>query len=176
MTLNPDPLKEFLHSRLRGKMAKQSAGILVYRFRDQALQVLLVHPGSPLWAKKDTAAWSIPKGEFTDEEDPLQAARREVHEETGLWIRENPMDLGVLTQPGGKKVHAFAVEGDFNPQNLVSNTFQMSWPPGFSQVKSFPEVDRAAWFPVQTAREKMHKGQVGFLDRLCAQLGVPGPE
>jgi predicted NUDIX family NTP pyrophosphohydrolase len=106
----------------------------------------------------------------------LQAARREVYEETGLLIRETPMDLGVLTQSGGKKVHAFAVEGDFDPQNLSSNTFQMHWPPGSRQVKSFPEVDRAAWFPIQTARIKIHKGQVEFLDRLCAQLGVPGPE
>ena len=157
-------------------MAKQSAGILVYRFRDQALEVLLVHPGGPFWAKKDTAAWSIPKGEFTDEDDPLQAARREVYEETGLWIRETPLDLGVLAQPGGKRVHAFAVEGDFDPQNLVSNTFQLSWPPGSNQVKSFPEVDRAEWFSIQTAREKIHKGQAEFVDRLCARLGVPVSE
>ena len=158
-------------------MAKHSAGILVYRFRGQALEVLLVHPGGPFWAKKDTAAWSIPKGEFAQgQEDPLQAARREVHEETGLWIMDTPIDLGVLTQPGGKTVHAFALEGDFDPQNLVSNTFQMSWPPGSNQVKSFPEVDRAEWFSIQTAREKIHKGQVGFLDRLWARLGGPGLE
>jgi predicted NUDIX family NTP pyrophosphohydrolase len=157
-------------------MAKQSAGILVYRFRDQLLEVLLIHPGGPLWAKKDTAAWSIPKGEIAQGEDPLQAARREVHEETGLWIRKTPMDLGVLTQPGGKKVHAFAVQGDFDPRNLVSNTFQMPWPPGSNQAKSFPEVDRAQWFSIQTAREKIHKGQAGFLDRLCDQLGISQPK
>ncbi|MFP4429125.1 MAG: NUDIX domain-containing protein [Desulfovermiculus sp.] len=157
-------------------MARQSVGILVYRFKNHDLQVLLVHPGGPFWARKDTAAWSIPKGELGEDEEPLQAARREVYEETGLLIRETPMDLGVLTQSGGKKVHAFAVEGDFDPQNLASNTFQMHWPPGSSQIKSFPEVDRAAWFPIQTARIKIHKGQVEFLDRLCAQLGVPCPE
>lgn len=157
-------------------MAKQSAGILVYRFRNEVLEVLLVHPGGPLWANKDTASWSIPKGEFADGEEPFQAARREVHEETGFWIREASMDLGVLIQPGGKKVHAFAAEGEFDPRNLVSNTFLMRWPPGSKQAKSFPEVDRAEWFPVQTARVKIHKGQEEFLDRLCAKLGISPQE
>ncbi len=153
-------------------MGAQSAGILVYRFQSGTLQVLLVHPGGPFWAKKDKRAWSIPKGEHSAQEDPFQAARRELQEETGFEAQGQAMDLGVLRQPGGKRVHIWAVEDDFDPHKIRSNTFEMEWPPKSNQVQRFPEVDRAAWFTVPEAKEKLHKGQVGFIDRLCLQLGV----
>jgi len=153
-------------------MGVQSAGILVYRFQSGTLQVLLVHPGGPFWAKKDKGAWSIPKGEHSGQEDAFQAARRELKEETGFEAQGQAMDLGVLRQPGGKRVHIWAVEGDFDPHEIRSNTFEMEWPPKSNQVQRFPEVDRAAWFTVPEAKEKLHKGQVGFIDRLCLQLGV----
>ena len=134
--------------------------------------MFLVHPGGPFWSKKDRAAWSIPKGEIEDHEEPLQAARREFEEETGLRVDDGFLDLGQLRQPGGKIVHAFAKQGECDPERVTSNTFELEWPPGSGTYQSFPEVDRAAWFPVQEAREKLHKGQVGFIDRLIERLGV----
>lgn len=154
-------------------MPKLSAGLLLYR-RDVAhgaLEVLLVHPGGPFWAKKDEHAWSIPKGEYEPEEDALAAARREFAEELGV---EAPLGatvlLGELRQSGGKRVTAWAVEGDLDASAAVSNSFEMEWPPRSGRQQSFPEVDRAEWFDLDEARTKLHKGQVPFVDLLLAAL------
>ncbi len=152
-------------------MAKHSAGILVYCFREGHLEVLLVHPGGPFWAKKDTGAWSIPKGEFDYEgEDPLIAAKREFEEETGHTVDGDFICLGHLKQSGGKVVHAWAVEADFDASGIQSNTFSMEWPPRSGKKQEFPEVDRAGWFDIETSRAKMVKGQAAFVDRLLEKL------
>lgn len=149
-------------------MAKQSAGIVLFRRRDGQLQVFLVHPGGPFWAKKDTGAWSIPKGEFEDEE-PLIAAVREFREETGFELTTGDVRaLGSARQSGGKVVHAFAVEGDLDPAALSSNTFTMEWPPRSGREQEFPEVDRGGWFTLNEARTKLHKGQIALIERLEA--------
>lgn len=149
-------------------MAKQSAGIVLFRRRDGQLQVFLVHPGGPFWAKKDTGAWSIPKGEFQDEE-PLIAAVREFREETGFELTAGDVRaLGSARQSGGKVVHAFAVEGDLDPAALSSNTFTMEWPPRSGREQEFPEVDRGGWFTLNEARTKLHKGQIALIERLEA--------
>lgn len=147
-------------------MPRTSAGVLLYRRRGGTIEVFLVHPGGPFWAKKDQAAWSIPKGEFDPGEDPLEAARRELEEETGLVVEGDFWPLGPVRQPGGKVVHAFAIEADADPDAIRSNSFWVQWPPGSGQWRSFPEVDRAAWFDLETARQKIHKGQVPLLDEL----------
>lgn len=149
-------------------MAKQSAGIVLFRRRDGQLQVFLVHPGGPFWARKDTGAWSIPKGEFQDEE-PLIAAVREFREETGFELTTGDVRaLGSARQSGGKVVHAFAVEGDLDPAALSSNTFTMEWPPRSGREEEFPEVDRGGWFTLNEARTKLHKGQIALIERLEA--------
>ena len=150
-------------------MAKTSAGLLLFRETSGDLEVLLVHPGGPFWSRKDEGAWSIPKGEFEEGEDPLAAARREFAEETGASADGEAIPLGSLKQPGGKTVHAWAVRGDFDPDLLRSNTFLLEWPPKSGRMREFPEVDRAGWFPLETARRKILKGQAGFLDRLEAR-------
>jgi predicted NUDIX family NTP pyrophosphohydrolase len=147
-------------------MARTSAGVLLYRRRDGVPEVFLVHPGGPFWAKKDEGAWSIPKGEFDPSEDALTAAKREFEEETGLVVEGEFRALKPIRQAGGKLVHAFALEGDLDPKAIHSNTFEMEWPPRSGRRQAFPEVDRAAWFPLDVAREKIHKGQVGLLDAL----------
>lgn len=154
--------------------AKASAGILLYRFRDGGLQVLLVHPGGPFWARKDDGAWSIPKGELDAEEDPLAAARREFQEETGHAVAGRFLALEPLRQGSGKRVHAWAVEGDLDAAAIRSNTFSLEWPPRSGQHRQFPEVDRAAWFPIAAAAQKLLPGQRGFLAQLCARLGGAG--
>lgn len=151
-------------------MPKHSAGILVYRRPAGRLQVLLVHPGGPFWRNKDNAAWSIPKGEFAVDEDPLTAARREVHEETGLDIDGDFAALAPRRQPNGKIIHVWVIEGDCDPAAVRSNAFAMEWPPRSGQIQEFPEVDRAAWFDLATAREKVQRGQIGFLDELEERL------
>jgi predicted NUDIX family NTP pyrophosphohydrolase len=153
-------------------MQAKSAGLLPYRFsRDRVLEVLIVHPGGPFWASKDDGAWSITKGEYDFGEDPEAAANREFAEELG---HEAPagdrVDLGELRQPSGKMVRAWAVEGQIDADSIVSNEFEMEWPPRSGRKASWPEVDRAAWVPVATARQKLLKGQVAFLDRLVEQL------
>lgn len=153
-------------------MARQSAGILVYRRVDGGCEVLLVHPGGPFWAKKDLGTWSIPKGEFGADEDPFAAGRREFFEETGLSVEGDFVSLGQARQAGGKVVYAWAVEGDVDAAAVRSNTFRMEWPPGSGRQQEFPEIDRAAWFTPEAAREKIHKGQAVFIDRLVAQLGI----
>jgi predicted NUDIX family NTP pyrophosphohydrolase len=147
-------------------MPKRSAGILMYRRGAQGLEVLLVHPGGPFWARKDLGAWSIPKGEYSEGEDPLKVAMREFEEETGTALRGELQPLGELTQPGRKIVTAFAVEGDFDPATLKSNTFELEWPPKSGRKAFFPEVDRAEWFSLGTARAKILSGQREFIARL----------
>jgi predicted NUDIX family NTP pyrophosphohydrolase len=149
---------------------KQSAGILLYRFRDSEVGIFLVHPGGPFWAKKDAGAWSIPKGEFADDENPLATAKREFAEETGCVIDGDFIELTPVKQPGGKRVYAWAVEGDCQAESIKSNLFTMEWPPRSGKRKEFPEVDRAAWFDLKTAKEKILKGQVALLEDLQRKL------
>ena len=149
---------------------KQSAGLLMYRKRRESVQVLLVHPGGPFWANKDLGSWSMPKGEFSQDEDALKAARREFEEETGFLPTGQFVRLGAIRQPSGKLIHAWAFEGDLDARNIKSNTFSIEWPPQSGRQQEFPEVDRAEWFTVETAREKIIKGQVEFLDELLRIL------
>ena len=148
-----------------------SAGILMYRLREGRLEVLLAHPGGPWWRKKDAAAWTIPKGGVMPDETPLAAARREFAEELGFEPPEPVIALEPLKQPSRKLVHAWAVEGDWDPAKLKSNDFDLEWPPRSGRMQSFPEVDRAAWFSLDEARTKLLRGQVAFLDQLAAKLG-----
>ena len=153
-------------------MARRSAGILLYRRRGDGVEVLLVHPGGPLWASRDAGAWSIPKGEYTEGEDPLAAALREFEEETGQRPPEAKMvALGEVRQRGGKVVSAWATPGDLDPAAVTSNTFSMEWPPRSGRRREFPEVDRAGWFDPATAREKLLAAQAGLVDRLLTALG-----
>ena len=148
-------------------MSSRSAGLLVYRQRADQLEVLLVHPGGPFWVKRDEGAWSIPKGEFADGEDPLVAARREFQEELGVPAPIGPVrSIGSIRQAGGKIVDAWAVEGDLDVKNIKSNTFELEWPPRSGLMHTFPEVDRAGWFDQQTARRKINASQATLLDRL----------
>lgn len=151
-------------------MKSPSAGILLYRRTHNGINVLLVHFGGPLWAKKDAAAWSIPKGEFTEDEDPLTAAKREFTEETGFILNGEFQKLEPVKQANGKIVHAWAHESDADATHITSNTFTMEWPPKSGRQAEFPEVDRAEWFTMNIAREKLTKGQVGLLDQLTALL------
>jgi predicted NUDIX family NTP pyrophosphohydrolase len=145
---------------------KKSAGLLIYRRHQGALEVLLVHPGGPFWAKKDEGSWSIPKGEYTPEEDPLEVAKREFQEETGSQALGEFMPLTPRKQPSGKIITAWAFEGDCDASAVKSNTFLMEWPPHSGRQQEFPEVDRAGWFSIPVAKEKIVKGQAGFLDEL----------
>jgi predicted NUDIX family NTP pyrophosphohydrolase len=151
-------------------MAVTSSGLLLYRRAAGGLEVLLVHPGGPFWARKDAGAWSIPKGEVAAGEDLLDAAIREVREELGSTMGGRFIALAPQRQRGGKIVHAWAVEGSFDPAALVSNTFELEWPPRSGRRQAFPEVDRAAWFDLDEARVKILAGQAGFLDELVAHL------
>ena len=152
---------------------KHSAGLLMYRrSASGALQVLLAHPGGPFWRNKDEGAWTLPKGEYEGDEEPLAAARREFAEELGLPAPAGrALDLGTIKQAGGKVVQAWALEGDLDTDAVRSNSFELEWPRGSGTVQSFPEVDRAAWFDLRSARVKLVKGQVGFLERLSGLLG-----
>ena len=150
---------------------KESAGILMYRLRNSTLEVFLVHPGGPYWAKKDAGAWSIPKGELSEKEDRFSAAKREFQEETGFLPEENFVALTPIKQPGGKVVHAWAVKGDYDAKTIVSNTFSMEWPPRSGKYQEFPEVDRAEWFKMDVAKEKILTGQVGLLEELSQIIG-----
>jgi predicted NUDIX family NTP pyrophosphohydrolase len=149
---------------------KESAGILMYRLRNSTLEVFLVHPGGPYWAKKDPGAWSIPKGEFLQQEDRFGAAKREFQEETGFVPEGNFVALTPIKQPGGKFVYAWAVKGDCDATAIVSNTFSMEWPPRSGKYQEFPEVDRAEWFTIDVAKEKISKGQVALLKELSRMV------
>jgi len=152
--------------------SRRSAGLLLHRGRGRTLEVLLVHPGGPAWAKRDAGAWSIPKGEFGDGEDPLAAARREFQEELGTAPPAgDPADLGEVRQKSGKRVHAWAFAGDLDATSIVSNTFPFEWPPRSGRMIEIPEVDRAEWFGLDAAREKVNPAQVALLDRLEQLLG-----
>lgn len=131
-----------------------SAGLLLFRYREGGVEVMLVHPGGPFWVRKDKGAWSIPKGLFEADEEPLTAARREFREETGVDIDGVFLPLGELRQPSGKVIHAWAAEGDLDPDQVRSNAFELEWPKHSGTVRTYPEIDRAAWFPIAEAREK----------------------
>jgi predicted NUDIX family NTP pyrophosphohydrolase len=149
------------------RMPRRSAGILLHRRGAAGLEVLLVHPGGPLWAKKDAGAWSIPKGEHDDGEDAQACALREFAEETGSAPAPGELsDLGTVRQKSGKVVRAWALQGDLDPETVHSNTFTMEWPPRSGRRQDFPEVDRAAWFSLAEARERINPAQAAFLDRL----------
>jgi predicted NUDIX family NTP pyrophosphohydrolase len=149
---------------------KQSAGILLYRLNKKTLEVLLVHPGGPFWKNKDAGAWSIPKGEFTEEEDALDAAKREFEEETGMTINGKFIPLTPIKQKGHKQVYAWALEGDIDAEKVKSNFFEMEWPPKSGKKQQFPEVDRAAWFDIATAKEKINASQAALVDELIGIL------
>jgi predicted NUDIX family NTP pyrophosphohydrolase len=148
----------------------QSAGVLLYRRVGGALEVLLVHPGGPFWARKDEGAWSIPKGEFDAAEPASDAARREFAEETGVTLNGEFVALAPVRQPSGKIVHPFAVAGDLDVASIASNRFELEWPPRSGRMQSFPEIDRAAWFTLDEARRKILKGQLPILDDFAARL------
>lgn len=147
-------------------MAVNSAGIILYRFKNEKLEVMLVHPGGPFWAKKDNAAWSIPKGLFEENENPLEAAKREFKEETGLEVQGEFIELGKLKQPSRKIVQAWALDKDLDESKIRSNTFTLEWPKNSGIVKEYPEIDKAGWFDIEQAKTKITKGQLGFLEKL----------
>jgi predicted NUDIX family NTP pyrophosphohydrolase len=147
-------------------MSKKSAGILVFRKTTVFYEVLLVHPGGPFWTKKDLNSWSVPKGEFCDDEDAFSAAKREFKEETGFDPEGEFIRLKVVKQPGGKLIHVWAVEGDIDVSRVKSNLFKLEWPPESGSFKEFPEIDRADWFKFEIANQKINKGQVPVLKEL----------
>ena len=150
---------------------RMSAGLLLYRIGGGDVEVLIGHPGGPFWARKDEAAWSIPKGEYADDEDPWAAAQREFVEEIGLPVPDGPRTaLPPVKQSGGKIVTAFAVEADLDVTDSVSNTFELEWPKGSGRVKEYPEIDRVGWFSIAEAQTKLLKGQRPLLDSLIAHL------
>lgn len=151
---------------------KQSAGIVLYRLNKQQLEIFLVHPGGPFFAKKDAGSWSIPKGEFDEREDLLEVAKREFEEETGQKIEGNFLALSPVKQKGGKIVFAWAVEGDIDAAAINSNMFTMEWPPKSGKVREFPEVDKGEWFSFSIAKEKINPAQAAFIDELVEKLGL----
>jgi predicted NUDIX family NTP pyrophosphohydrolase len=155
-------------------MAKQSAGILLYRTINRELQIFLLHPGGPFFVNKDEGAWSIPKGEFLDDENPLDAAKREFFEETGQTIDGTFSPLTPIKQKSGKMVFAWAVEGNIDATTNVSNTFEVEWPPKSGKTKGFPEIDKAAWFDIETAKIKIIAAQVGLITELLSHLNHHG--
>jgi predicted NUDIX family NTP pyrophosphohydrolase len=158
------------------RVAKISAGVLLFRRRPAGVEVMLVHPGGPFWARKDAGAWSIPKGLVNEGEDWLAAAKREFQEETGMAIEGECLDLGAHKQPGGKTIAAFAHAGDFDPASLTSNAFSIEWPPHSGRTAEFPEVDRAAWYSIDEAMEKAAPGQRPIIAALAEKLGAKAPE
>ena len=165
------PRRHWNHS---GITLKKSAGILLFRKASNGLEVLLGHPGGPLWAKKNEAAWSIPKGVVEGDEDVLSAAIREFNEETGFPASGDFIPLKPLVQPSGKMIYAWALQQDVNPAALRSNCFSMEWPPKSGKMREFPELDRADWFSMEKARKMIGKGQVGFLTQLEEMFGKDG--
>jgi predicted NUDIX family NTP pyrophosphohydrolase len=155
-------------------MAKKSAGLLLYRKVAGSAEVFLVHPGGPFWAKKDDGVWSIPKGEFADGEEALEAAKREFQEETGFAVKGTFEALEPVKQAGGKTVYAWAIEGDIDSSAVRSNNFSMEWPPGSKKIREFPEVDRGGWFELGMARKKIITSQSPLLDELLGRLKRKG--
>lgn len=152
------------------RVTRRSAGILLYRFSHDEPEFFLVHPGGPFWANKDIGAWTIPKGEFGEDEDALTAAIREFEEETGKKLSGNFLPLTPIVQKAGKEVNAWAIKGDIDPNNISSNSFKMEWPPKSGTWKSYPEVDKADWFDATTAKEKINPAQTNFIDELVSLL------
>ncbi len=153
-------------------MPKLSAGLLLYRIVDGELEVLIAHPGGPFWVRKDDGAWSIPKGEYAEGDDPWKVARREFEEELGKPAPDGPrIEFEPLKQPSGKVITAFALRGDLDLDDTASNTFELEWPKGSGRIREFPEIDRVGWFSVAQARSKLLKGQRPLLDRLISALG-----
>jgi predicted NUDIX family NTP pyrophosphohydrolase len=151
---------------------KLSAGVILYRCANERIEVLLAHPGGPYWRRKDAGAWSIPKGECGDGEEPLAAALREFEEETGIKLEGELEPLGEVKQAGGKIVRAWTIERDCDPTQMHSNTFSLEWPPKSGRVQEFPEIDRFEWFPITEARQKLVKAQTAFLDRLAERVSA----
>jgi len=151
-------------------MAKQSAGLLIYRERQGQLEVLLVHPGGPFWKNKDAGAWTIPKGELRPEENPFEAAKREFQEELGFTPSGSFIPLSPVKQKAGKIIHAWAAQADWDPKELKSNSFTLEWPPRSGKTQEFPEIDRAAYFEAETAETKINRGQIALLTELKAKL------
>jgi predicted NUDIX family NTP pyrophosphohydrolase len=151
-------------------MSKKSAGLLMYRRHNGELEVMLVHPGGPFWAKKDLSSWSVPKGEYTNDEEPFEVAKREFQEETGFKAEGKFIALTPIKQPGGKLITVWAFEGNCDASKIKSNTFKMEWPPRSGKQQEFPEVDRAGWFKIAVAKKKILKGQTGFIDELYKTL------
>ncbi|MDJ0651344.1 MAG: NUDIX domain-containing protein [Xenococcaceae cyanobacterium MO_188.B19] len=151
-------------------MSVHSAGILVYRYKNSDLQVLLVHPGGPFWSRKDLGSWSIPKGIFDESENPLDAAKREFMEETGFAVEGEFIELGELRQPSKKIIHAWSIEDNFDISQLKSNTFKLEWPRKSGNILEYPEVDKGEWFSLDIAQKKIFKGQREFLARLVKRV------
>lgn len=152
-------------------MVKRSAGLLLYHFKNNLPEILLVHPGGPFWAKKEAGAWSIPKGEIEENEDPLQAALRETKEETGISIElKDPVPLTPLKQKSGKIIFAWAMQSDIELREIKSNLFEMEWPKGSGKIQSFAEVDKAAWFNLEEAKTKIVSGQLPFIEEFEKNL------
>lgn len=151
-------------------MVEHSAGILAYKYVGEKLEVMLAHPGGPFWAKKDDAAWSIPKGVQEADEEIIDTAKREFEEETGCKIENELIELGTIKQSSKKMITIYAIEMDIDVDKVKSNLFEMEWPPKSGNIQKFPENDRAQWFTVEIARKKIFKGQIGFLDKLVAAL------
>jgi predicted NUDIX family NTP pyrophosphohydrolase len=151
-------------------MPKLSAGILLYRKAPSGLEFLLVHPGGPFYTHKDLGHWSIPKGEFEEGDDPLEVAKREFKEETGREINGKFIPLPPQKLKSGKRIQAWAVEGDFDVTTFKSNHFELEWPPKSGKIQSFPEVDQAEWFPTEMALKKIHPGQAGFIEAAAAAI------
>jgi predicted NUDIX family NTP pyrophosphohydrolase len=156
----------------RNRRSKQSAGLILYRVNGSVVEVLLAHPGGPFWRRRDDGAWTIPKGEVEPGEDTLIAARREFAEETGYRPGGDGLALGSIRQPGGKTVHVWAIEGNWEPSQLISDSFSIEWPPRSGRIQSFPEIDRADWFSLAEARRKILKSQAQFLSRLAMELAT----
>ena len=151
-------------------MPKRSAGLMMYRHRPRGLEVFLVHPGGPFFAKKDLGAWTIPKGEYLEDEQPLEAAKREFQEETGFPVPETFLDLGSIKQAGGKIVAAWAFEGDCDPAKMISNHCEVEWPPRSGRLIEIPEADRGAWFSIDEAKERIKSAQIPLIDQLLTAL------
>ena len=151
-------------------MSKKSAGILLYRFHTNLPEVLLVHPGGPFWARQDLGSWSIPKGEFENDENALEAAKRELEEETGLRVTGDFIELNPVKQKSGKMVYAWTVEGNIIPEEIISNNFEIEWPPKSGMKKTFPEIDQATWFTLEAAKIKILEAQIPLISKLEAKL------
>jgi predicted NUDIX family NTP pyrophosphohydrolase len=151
-------------------MSKKSAGILLYRIKNKILEVLLVHPGGPFWIKKDAGAWTIPKGELNQDEEPFDAAIREMREETGIILKGNFIELTPIKQKGGKLVYAWAKEQDVDLSEIKSNEFEIEWPPKSGKKRTFPEIDKADWFDIKNAKEKINSGQLLLIEELIKKL------